>query len=225
MTKARILLADDHSLILEGIRKLLETRYHIVGVADNGDALVREAARTNPDLVVLDVSMPILNGIDAAREIRKVRPRVKLVFISMHSNAIYVRKAMEVGASGYVLKSGASEELLTAIEQARQGHIYFSPGLSHNVVEEIKGRSIKTSRRLLDLTTRQRQILQMIAEGKQNKEIAAILFVSVRTVEFHRSRLMTKLGAHTVAELTRFAIQEGLIAPSPAEPAPFVENE
>ncbi|MFP5209193.1 MAG: response regulator [Acidobacteriota bacterium] len=213
MTKARILLADDHSLILEGIRKLLESQYDIVGVADNGGALVREAARTNPDLVVLDVSMPILNGIDAGREIRKTQPKVKLVFISMHSNAIYVRKAMEVGASGYVLKSGASEELLTAIEQARQGRTYFSPGLSHDVIENLDERRRRDSRRTLELTSRQRQILQMIAEGKQNKEIAGILYVSVRTVEFHRSRLMSKLGARTVAELTRFAIQEGLIGP------------
>ncbi len=225
MTKARILLADDHSLILEGIRKLLESQCEIVGVADNGDGLIREAARTKPDLVVLDVSMPVLNGIDAAREIRKSLPRVKLVFLSMHSNAIYVRKAMEAGASAYVLKSGASEELLTAIEKACQGQTYFSPGLSHNILDDIKTPSRNGAPRVLHLTSRQRQILQMIAEGRQNKEIAAILFVSVRTVEFHRSRLMSRLGAHTVAELTRFAIQEGLIAPPPSEPTPFVENQ
>lgn len=225
MTKAKILLADDHSLILEGIRKLLESQYQIVGVADNGDALLREAARTKPDLVVLDVSMPILNGIDAAREIRKSQPRVRLIFLSMHSNAVYVRKAMEVGASGYVLKSGASEELLIAIDKACHGQTYFSPGLSQNVLEDIKAPSRRDSHRVLHLTSRQRQILQMIAEGKQNKEIAAILFVSVRTVEFHRSRLMSRLGAHTVAELTRLAIQEGLIAPPSSESVPFVENQ
>ena len=146
MTRARILLADDHSLVLEGIRKLIESRYDIVGAADNGDALVREAARTRPDLVVLDVSMPILNGIDAARAIKKEQPRVKLIFISMHANAVYVRKAIEAGACGYVLKSGASEELLTAIEQARLGHTYFSPGLGQDVIEGVKERAGKNSR-------------------------------------------------------------------------------
>ena len=224
MTKARILLADDHSLILEGIRKLLEGHYEIVGVADNGDTLVREAARCKPDLVLLDVSMPILNGIEAAREIKKTQPRVKLIFLSMHANAVYVRKAMEVGASGYVLKSGASEELLTAIETARQGRIYFSPMLSQDEIVDIMARPRRESRHMLELTSRQRQILQMIAEGKQNKEIASILFVSVRTVEFHRSRLMSKLGAHTVAELIRFAIQEALIAPPPSESAFGTKN-
>lgn len=210
MTRARILLGDDHSLILEGIRKLLESRYEVVGAVENGDVLVRESIRTRPDFVVLDVTMPVLNGIDAAREIRKALPKVKIIFISMHSNAVYVRKAVEAGASGYVLKSGASEELLMAIEWAKQGRSYFSPALG-KVGEEVEAGTAGRSRHIAELTSRQRQILQLIAEGKQNKEIAALLYVSVRTVEFHRSRLMGRLGAHTVAELTRFAIQEGLI--------------
>ena len=213
MARARVLLADDHSLVLEGIRTLIESRYEIAGVVDNGDALVREAARTRPDLVVLDVSMPILNGIDAARAIRKEQPQVKLVFISMHASAVYVRKAIEAGGCAYVSKSDAAEELLTAIEQALMGRTYFSPGLGREVIERVNERSGQDSRHPHGLTSRQRQILQMIAEGKQNKEIAAILYVSVRTVEFHRSRLMSKLGAHSVAELTRLAIQEGLVDP------------
>jgi DNA-binding NarL/FixJ family response regulator len=218
MAKTRILLADDHSLILEGVRKLLESRYEIAGVADNGQALVREAGRANPDLIVLDVSMPILNGIEAAREIKRAHPKVKFIFLSMHSNAIYIRKAIEVGASAYVLKSDASEELLTAIERAREGLSYYSPGLGREVIEEARGRPDREQHHMLELTHRQRQILQMVAEGKQNKEIAGILYVSVRTVEFHRSRLMSRLGAHTVAELTRIALQEGLIDPLPSEP-------
>jgi DNA-binding NarL/FixJ family response regulator len=156
--------------------------------------------------------MPILNGIDAGREIKRELPLIKLVFLSMHSNAIYLRKALEAGASAYVLKSGASEELLTAIETARKGRSYVSPGFSREVINSLQPVSNKTSRMVVELTVRQRQILQLIAEGKQNKQIAGILDVSVKTVEFHRSCLMTKLGAHTVAELTRFAIQEGLIA-------------
>jgi DNA-binding NarL/FixJ family response regulator len=214
MKRARILVADDHSLVLEGIRRLLENHYDVVGSADNGKTLVKEAIRLQPELVVLDISMPILNGVDAGREIRKVLPRTKLVFLSMHSNAVYVRKAIEVGASAYVLKSGASEELLKAIEMTKRGSTYFSPGLSHDVIESVSTRSKGSSRHVVELTVRQREILQLIAEGKQNKEIAGILCVSVKTVEFHRSRLMARLGAHTVAELTRFAIQEGLISPA-----------
>jgi len=211
MAQARILLADDHSLILEGVRRLIESHYEVVGSADTGKALVEEASRLAPDLVILDISMPILNGIDAAREIRKVQPATKLVFLSMHSSPIYLRKALEVGASGYVLKSGASEELLTAIEAVRRGGSYVSPGFGQEVIESVLNWPEKSTRVVIELTDRQRQILQLIAEGKQNKEIADILQVSVKTIEFHRARLMTKLGAHTVAELTRFAIEEGLI--------------
>ncbi len=212
MPQARILLADDHSLILEGVRRLIQNHYEVVGAADNGKALVEEAVRLAPDVVILDISMPILNGIDAARQIRKALPAAKLVFLSMHSNPIYLRKALEAGASGYVLKSGASEELLTAIQTARKGDAYVSPGFGQEVIDSVRNWPEKSSRVVIELTSRQRQILQLIAEGKQNKEIADIVHVSVKTVEFHRARLMTKLGAHTVADLTRFAIEEGLIA-------------
>jgi DNA-binding NarL/FixJ family response regulator len=210
LKRVRILLADDHSLILQGIRRLLETEYDVAGWLTNGREIVDAAARLNPDVVVLDVSMPILNGIDAGREIKKANPATKLVFLSMHANAIYLRKALEAGASAYVLKSGASEELLEAIEAARRGDTYVSPGFGRDVIESIRHSPRVPTRAVLDLTGRQRQILQLIAEGKQNKEIAEILCVSIKTIEFHRSRLMAKLGAHTVVELTRFAIQEGL---------------
>jgi DNA-binding NarL/FixJ family response regulator len=153
-----------------------------------------------------------LNGIDAARAIKKALPATKLVFLSMHSNAIYLRRALDAGASGYVLKSAAFQELLTAIEAARKGESYVSPGFGQDVIESVRNWPEKSSRQVIALTGRQRQILQLIAEGKQNKEIAELLQVSVKTVEFHRSRLMTKLGAHTVAELTRLAIEEGLIS-------------
>jgi DNA-binding NarL/FixJ family response regulator len=211
LKQARILLADDHSLILEGIRGLLANHYQVVGAESNGKSLVQAALRLAPDLVVLDVSMPILNGIDAAREIKKALPAVKLVFLSMHSNAIYLRKALEAGASAYVLKSEAAEELLKAIEAARNDDSYVSPGFGRDVIESVLNWPEKSTRIVIELTARQREILQLIAEGKQNKEIAEILHVSVKTVEFHRSRLMSKLGTRNVAELTRFAIQEGLI--------------
>ncbi len=211
MKKMRVLLADDHSLVLDGIRRLLEGHCDLIGSANDGRALVEAARRLAPDAVVLDVSMPILNGIDAAREIKKTLPTIKLVFLSMYSNAIYLRKALEAGASAYVLKSGASEELLTALKAVMKGDSYVSPSFGDDVIASLQRGPEKTARAPVELTSRQRQILQLIAEGKQNKEIAGILGVSVKTVEFHRSRLMTKLGAHTVAELTRFAVQEGLV--------------
>lgn len=213
MKQARVLLGDDHTLVLGGIRMLLESDYQVVGTADNGKTLVAEALRLKPDIVVLDISMPILNGIDAAHEIKKYLPATKLVFLSMHSNAVYLRKALETGASAYVLKSGASEELLQAIEAAKKGFSYLSPGFGQSVLENMGTASDKPNRSVVEMTSRQRQILQLVAEGKQNKEIADILCLSVKTVEFHRGRLMAKLGAHTVAELTRFALHEGLISP------------
>ena len=213
MNRTKIMLGDDHSLVLEGIRRLLDSKYNVVASVENGRLLVSEALRLKPEIVVLDITMPILNGIDAAREIRKAMPETRFVFVSMHANAVYVRKAMEAGASGYVLKSGASDELLQAIELARKGRRYLSPGLGQDVIEDIQARPKTSSRHTLDLTSRQRQILQLIAEGKQNKEVASILHVSVRTVEFHRSRLMSRLGARSAAELSRFALNEGLIGP------------
>ena len=211
MKPLRILLGDDHSLILKGIKGLLEGHYHVVGLAEDGKALVEAAARLEPDLVVLDVGMPILNGIDAARQIKKALPSVKLIFLSMHANPIYLRKALEAGASGYVLKSGAAEELLTALEEVRRGRVYITPIFGETVIESARSPAGTPSRVMIELTQRQRQILQLVAEGRSNKEIAEIVHVSVKTVEFHRARLLAKLGVKSVAELTRFAIQEGLI--------------
>ena len=211
MKRLRILLGDDHSLVLEGIRGLLADRHEVVGSADNGQSLVDAARKLTPDLVILDISMPVLNGIDAGRAIKQANPETKLVFLTMHTNAVYLRKAMEAGASAYVLKSGASTELLSAIDAVCRGNTYVSPGFGQKVLETVVDIPEKASRSVIELTSRQRQILQMIAEGKQNKDIADVLRVSVKTVEFHRARLMTKLGARTVAELTRLAIEEGLI--------------
>ena len=214
MTQISILLADDHSLILQGMCSLLADHYHVVGKAEDGKTLVEMAEKLRPEIVVLDVSMPLRNGIDAAREILSLLPHTRLIFISMHSNPIYVRKAIEAGASAYVLKSGATEELLKAIETVSKGGTYWSPGLHTESLDDLPASSAAPSRSV-EMTTRQRQILQLIAEGKQNKEIASVLGVSVKTVEFHRGRLIHKLGARNVAELTRIALQEGLIDPNP----------
>ncbi len=212
MKPLRVLLADDHSLVVKGIIGLLEDHYEVVGAASNGRKLVEAALRLKPEIVVLDISMPILNGLDAAREIKKALPGTMLIVLSMHSNAVYLRKALEAGVSGYVLKSGAAEELLAAIEDARKGKIYITPTFGPTVVESALGWRWKPVRSPVELTNRQRQILQLVSEGRQSKEIADILCVSIKTVEFHRGRLMAKLGARSVADLTRFAIREGLIS-------------
>jgi len=209
--RLRILLGDDHPLILQGIKGLLESHYEIVGREANGRTLTEAALRLKPDMVVLDVSMPILNGIDAAREIRKALPATKFVFLSMHSNAIYLRRALEAGALGYVLKSGAAEELVAAIEEARKGNVYITPGFGDDVLASARDWREKKAKSAEQLTDRQKQILQLLAEGKQNKEIAEIAHISVRTVEFHRDRLMTKFGARNLAELTLFGIQGGFV--------------
>jgi DNA-binding NarL/FixJ family response regulator len=223
-------LGDDHALVLKGIRGLLEPHYDIVGAEENGRALLEAALRLKPDLIVLDISMPVLNGIEAAREIKQSLPSVILVFLSMHSSVTYLRKALEAGATAYVLKSGAAEELLTAIEEARKGSLYITPDFWEDVNDVIGAWREPAPASKIDLTFRQQEILQLLVEGKRNKEIAQITNLSVRTVEFHRSRLMSKLGANTVAELTKFAFQEGLIghsqrpassrAPETAEPEP-----
>jgi len=211
MKRAWILVADDHPMILEGTKALLHHRYEIAGTAQTGKQLVDAAAQLKPDVVVLDISMPLLNGIDATRQIKKLSPATKVVVQTMHSNAVYVRKALDAGASAYVLKSSAAEELLSAVDAVLKGETYIPAQLDGRTGEAIPQRGSRSSRSPIDLTSRQRQILQLVAEGRHNKEIAWILHVSVRTVEFHRARLMSKIGVTSVAELTRFAMQEGLV--------------
>jgi len=189
----------------------VESHYEVVGLVDNGQQAVETALRHKPDVLILDISMPILNGIDAMRAVKRELPQTKVIILTMHSSPIYLRKALEAGASGYVLKSGAAEELLDAIAKVLKGGVYVTPAFQGVTLQSVAlGRS-KPGRSPIELTSRQRQILQLVAEGRQNKEIAHILQVSVKTVEFHRSRIMAKTGAHSVAELTKLAIQEGLV--------------
>ncbi|MBZ5622981.1 MAG: response regulator transcription factor [Acidobacteriia bacterium] len=209
--RARILLADDHSFILAGIRSLLEPHYDLVGQVGDGRSLVEATGRLKPDLVILDVTMPLLNGIDAARQIKKVWPQAKLLFLSMHASPVYLREALDAGGSGYVLKSSAVEELRTAIQKVLKGQIYVAPSLERGILDGVRIPGLGHGRASVQLTERQREVLQLIAEGRGNKEIATILRVSVKTVEFHRGRIMNKLGVHTVAELIRWAIQAGLV--------------
>jgi len=209
--KLRVLLGDDHVLILDGLRAALQAQYEIVGIAKDGRALVRETERSKPDLVILDISMPLLNGFEAAKQIKKNLPQTKLIFLSQHLNPAYLKQALRLGASGYVLKSGATEELQQALTTVLRGKIYITPAFGEDVIARLWNREGELSEETEELSDRQREILQLIVEGRGNKEIADVIHVSVKTVEFHRARIMAKLGVRSVAELTKVALQRGLI--------------
>jgi DNA-binding NarL/FixJ family response regulator len=205
--RARLLLADDHSITLSGMRSVIGREHDLIGSVGDGRALVKEALRLRPDLIVLDIGMPLLNGIEAARQIRKAWPQAKLLFVSMHSNAMYVREAMSTGASGYLLKTSAAEELLPAIQTILEGQVYVTPALGASVVENVMASTQRPG-----LTPRQREVLQLIAEGRSSKEIAGILGTSMKTVNFHRDQLKKKLGVHSIAELGAFAARKGFVS-------------
>ena len=202
-------MADDHALTLTGMRAVLEPHYEIVGTVTDGHALVDAALRLRPQVIVMDISMPLLNGIDAARQVKKHLPAVKLLFVTMHDSPAYVASAFQAGASGYVLKSAASEELLEAIDSALNGRIYVSSGLSRESLERFQDSSRAAT--ALHLSPRERETLQLIAEGRTEKEIAFRLNISIKTVGFHRENIKRKLGLRTTAELTKYAIEQGLI--------------
>ena len=204
--KVRILLGDDHPLFLDGGRRLLEERYEIVGAARDGRALVETALRLKPDLVLLDISMPLLSGIEAASRIKASLPEVKVVFLTMHSEPAYLQAAFETGASGYVLKSAARQELLGAVQKVLEGNPGVSSGLSETWEHLRTPSQIAKS---LKLSAREREVLQLISEGHSGKEIAGILNVSVKTVSYHRENIKRKLGVKTIAGLTRNAIASG----------------
>ena len=209
MKRTRILLADDHALTLEGIRAVLEPHHEIVGMVTDGRALLDAALRLKPDLVVLDITMPLLNGVDAAVQIKKTLPGVKLLFVTMHINPAYLEAALNAGGTGYVLKSAAREELLDAIKSVLDGHIYVTPSLSGEHLERFTDPSRAAA--TLRLSAREREILQLIAEGRAGKEIAFVLSISIKTVAFHRENIKRKLGLGTTAELTKHAIEQGLV--------------
>ena len=211
MKKPRILIADDHSILLAGLRKLVESTCEIVGTVEDGRALVEAAARLKPDLVLLDISMPLLNGLDAARKIRNSDPDVKLLFLTMHGGPTYATEALKAGGNGYLLKQSAASELPQAIKAVLDGETYLTPAITKRVLEGMLQPSKAELRKsLMDLTPRQREVLQLIGEGKGTKEVATLLNISVKTIEFHKTRLMEQLDLHSTAELIKFAIAEGL---------------
>lgn len=206
---ARILLVDDHTLVRQGLRSLLEREgFTIVGEASDGLEAVERTRDLSPDIIVMDISMPSENGLNAAREIHKSFPDTKVVLLTQHSEDMYIADALEAGVAGYVLKSQVSSDLLHAIRQVSNGHVYISPGISGAVLTAYKSRLDKKSD---VLTLRERQVLQLIAEGKTTRDVASLLFISVKTAETHRSRLMQKLDIHETAGLVRYAIRRGLV--------------
>ena len=207
----RVLLADDHMLFREGLRSLLDsTDFEIVGEAASGTDAIREARRLLPDVAIVDVGMPGLNGVDATREVLRAAPRCKVIVLTMHKDNADLAEALRAGARGYILKSRGAGEMLDALREVLNGGLYISPGLSREVAESYLGGDAGMES---PLSRREREVLQLVAEGKTTKEIAATLFISFKTVESHRQHIMAKLDIHDTASLTRYAIRSGMIQP------------
>lgn len=205
----RIILADDHSIVRQGIKSLLEREgFQVVAEASDGHEAIRHAEALSPDVVVMDIGMPMLNGMEAARELARCCPKVKSILLTQHDEPQFVSAALKAGVKGYVLKSQITADLVHAIQQVLRGQVYLSPGISGAVMAAYKS---KTEVAADPLTSRERQVLQLIAEGKSTKVVAALLGVSVKTAESHRSRLMQKLDIHETASLVRYAVKHGLV--------------
>lgn len=211
MKRPRILLADDHAMICAGFQKLLEPQYEVVGSVGDGIALLKSAPELKPDLILLDVGMPLLNGLNAGRELKRLMPKVKLVFLTMNPDPAVAAEAFRIGASGYVLKSSEGAELLRAVHDSLRGLTYITSQITH-IMEQNYIRDPRSLGRR-DLSDRQREVLQMLAEGRTAKEIAYILQISLRTVRFHKYRIMEELGISTNSELVQYAIKHSIIPP------------
>ena len=208
MTRPRILMADDHLMLLEAFKALLEPDFDVVGTVTDGRTLLGEFSRLNPDVVLLDIAMPLLNGLDAGRQLKAQRRSVKLIYLTMNPDPDLAGEALRLGASGYVLKSSAAQELKQAIQEALRGRSYITPLITRDVV----GSLIQQRATRPELTARQREVLQLLAEGKSMKEVGAILDLTPRTVAFHKYRMMEQLRLKTSAELVKFAVREGVVA-------------
>src|SRR6266446_1039904 len=207
----RVVLADDHVLVRQGLKSLLEReKFQVVAEASDGQEAVRLSESLCPEIAVLDISMPTLNGIDAARQLGRACPKTKVILLTQHEEDQYIREALEAGVKGYVLKSQVASDLVHAIHQVSRGQFYLSPGISRAVVAAYRS---KSDRPADPLTMRERQVLQLIAEGKSTKDAASLLGISVKTAESHRMRLMQKLDIHETASLVRYAVRRGLVQP------------
>ena len=207
----RIVLADDHVLVRQGLKSLLEREgFQVVAEASDGQEALSHVESLQPDIAVMDISMPTLNGLNAAREISRASPKTKTILLTQHDESQYIREALEAGVKGYVLKSQVASDLLLAIRQVSRGQVYLSPGVSSAVMEAYNAKS-ETSKN--PLTPRERQVLQLIAEGKSTKDVASLLGISVKTAESHRTRLMQKLDIHETASLVLYAVRHGIVQP------------
>ena len=207
MARPRILMADDHLMLLDAFRALLEPEFEVVGTVTDGRMLLEEFSRLHPDVVLLDVAMPLLNGLDAGRQLKAQRRSVKLIYLTMNPDPDLASEALRLGASGYLLKSSAAQELKQAIHEALRGLSYITPLITRDVV----GSLIEHRKSRPELTTRQREVLQLLAEGRSMKEVAAILDLTPRTVAFHKYRMMEQLRLKTTAALVQFAVKEGIV--------------
>ncbi len=210
MAKTKILVADDHPIVAEGLRSLLEPTYELVAIAENGRKMIAAAKELKPEVIIADISMPLLNGIDAVSEIRRMGIRSKIIFLTMHPEANYARRALAAGASGYVLKHSASSELLFAIQRVLAGKYFITPTVAAKISYRRAAENVSQNA-LDELTVRQREVLQLLAEGYSAKGVSTVLNISSRTVEYHKYHLMEILGLHKSAELIQFAFQHGLV--------------
>jgi DNA-binding NarL/FixJ family response regulator len=212
MKRPRILLADDHVLIAEALQHLLQAEFDVVGTVSDGRALLKAAVDLLPEVVVVDIGMPLLNGLDAGEQLKDLRPEIKVIYLTQNREPRLAVEAFRRKASGYLLKDSAASELTTAIRQVLQGRSYVSPLIAAGMLDEAANAS-PSDPGARDLSTREREVLQLLAEGKSMKEVAAVLEISPRTVEFHKYRIMGLLGVKTNAELVQYAIKRGLIVP------------
>jgi DNA-binding NarL/FixJ family response regulator len=213
MERPRIVLADDHRIFLDGLVSLLEEEFDIIGTAENGRALIEKVEKLRPDVVVTDISMPELNGIEATIQIKKFDPDIKVVLLTMHGDVTYATRGFDAGASGYVMKQSATQELVSAIKEAVRGRTFVTPMIAGDLIRSYReDGDIRPDDVRAKLTARQREVLQLLAEGFSTKETAAKLNISARTVEFHKYKMMQELNLGTIAELIHYAIKHGIIS-------------
>ena len=212
INRSRVLIADDHNLVAELCRRLLEKDFEVVGAVADGRALVRAAGETKPDVIVLDIAMPVLNGLDAGRQIKKMLPGVKLVYLTMNPDADVAAEALARGASGYLLKTCAAAEMVFAVREVLRGKIYLSKALSRDAIDSLRWQHKELVSEEERLTDRQREVLQLLAEGKVIKEVGGILHMTTRTVAYHKYRIMEVLGVKSNAELVKYAVRNHMVA-------------
>lgn len=211
MKRARVLLADDHRLVAEGLKSILCAEFDVAGVVEDGRAMIAAAKELRPDVIVSDITMPDLNGIEALEELKKHDPNVRVIFLTMHRNVAYAQRALQAGACGFVLKHAASDELIMAVRAALEGRLFITPLLAAELLDAAGRGTQQATDQLASLTLRQREILRLLADGLSAKQIAAKLNISHRTVEFHKYRMMESLGAKSGSDLIHFAIKHGLV--------------